>query len=243
MRLAMFSLVLSGSGLLAFGAIAAPPFEVDDPATVGRQSVELFAFYGLREFPKETIQSLPGVTLSYGVTSTTELSLAGGPIHLDDSTERWGVSDVHVQLKQRIREEAGTIPAFSASYRLTLPSGSGGLPTGDVDHALLVIAGHSVGPGSLNVNLGAGVHPEADRVASLIYGIGYIRPLSQQLRIGFEVIGQTSRMRHASDDLSWGIGMLYDVASSRSLAIRVGRTERGEPGVNFMVGLVVYFEN
>jgi hypothetical protein len=239
----MLPLVMSLSGLVSVAAFAAPPFEVDDPATVGQRSLELFAFYGLRDASVEMIHSLPGIAVSYGISDTTELSVGAAPIYRYDTTERWGVSDIHVRLKQRVREEGRIMPALSAAYQLTIVSGSNGLPRGDVNHNLLLIAGHQVGQGSLHVNLGVAVHPEADRFASLTYGIGYIQPLSERVKFGAELIGQTSRFQRAGDDLAWGVAVLYEFAANRSLAIRVGRAERGEAGVSLSLGLVLYFPN
>jgi hypothetical protein len=236
-------LLLGLSGPGASAVLAAPPFEVDDPATVKRGSVEMFLYYGLRDTRKETAHSLPGTAISYGISDTTELSLSAAPILRADATLRWGVSDIQVKVKQRIWDEGRISPALSVSYQAIVGSGNDRLRSGAVNHHVLLIAGRRIWQGNVHVNLGASVHPEADHVASLLYGVGYVLPLSKRLSLGVEVLGQTSRMRGGGDDLSWGVAMLYEVAENRTLALRVGRAERGGDDVTLSMGVVFYFPN
>jgi hypothetical protein len=234
------AMLLSGS--IGSGALAGPPYSVDDPGTVDYHRLFLYTAY-IRSWQGGTVSdTFPQLALAYGLQPNLELSagIAGFTSNVPASLPLAPLADPALAVKWRFQEETRRSPALAAGYQPTLITVDTGLGSGFITHSLWLTASHAAGRGLLWGNVGVTLYPRPTLDPSVYYGLAWDYPHSKRLRVGVQVYGNTAARPAGIDrDLAWGIGATDAVSPTATLLLQVGRSLRGHSDLNLYAGLLV----
>lgn len=238
--------LLLGLMCVSSASLANPPFNVDDPMTTEYRKFNLLVSYISSQSNGFEGAMFPNLMLSYGMTDKLEIGamFGGATARFSGASRQWGASDTGLWARWRFQNETKNIPSLLLGYQIKLPTADAnkGLGTGRADHGLWLATAKSFGRSQAFANLGYNIlGNQLFGKDNLFWGVGLMHQLTETLIIGGQFYGNTINAPGGSDEMAWGLALIYNFAPNRSLLLQLGRSERGNADLNVFAGVNFVF--
>lgn len=186
---------------------------VSNPADTSQRGV-LEIEEGIAAAPK--LQQLQGL-LKFGLTRDFELRLGSNSFQHDATIHTTGIGDTTVGFKYRFLHQNGAVPALAIGYAAKLPTASGALGSGQVDHQLTALASKDFGLSHFDLNLNLnwfGRPGPAGHTFDVLPTLSWSHPLGERLRkfdVEAEVWGESSPVASQPASVSTLYALAYTV--------------------------------
>lgn len=233
--------------LAACAAWAGPPFRTDDPETPEWHAFEINVPFTSERNRNEWTVQMPLFDLNYGFRPNVQLKVEFPLlyVHPIGDGHQYGPGDTLVGIKWRFLEEEPKRPQLGFYPQVILPTGTSnrGLGDGKPSYIIPLVGQKSWDKWTLYGNFGYTVQTAKDSRNFWYSGVVLNRDISERLKLGLELFGNSKREADGQYDISFNAGGELKLSDRYFILFSAGRSLREGPSFLAYLGVRVVLKD
>jgi len=222
-------------------ASAGPPFITDDPVPVDYGQGEFYVFSTYDRTHEGTDSSIPAFEFNYGVYRNAQLHVVLPFVRSvpDGAHSEWGIGDVELGVKYRLKQETEVSPQVGIFPMAELATGdaSAGLGNGRTWWRLPVWLQKSWGDWTSYGGVGYVINPAEGQTNYSFAGWLLQKDVGDKLTVGGELFGRGRDTADGKGTAIVNFGGFWKFSHDFNLLFSAGRSIRGESHTVAYLGL------